>query len=61
MCSTNNEKPILGKYADLFNASTNSLADSVEDPVTKAAIENLQKETFKALRLLENDVLSLSK
>lgn len=48
--------PELGKYADIFDANTRDLASSVSDIEAQSAIEALQTEMFKALRLLEIDV-----
>lgn len=56
----NEEEIKLGHYADIFKLSTDSIAADIDDPCTIAAIEKLQEEIFKALRLLENEIIILS-
>ena len=57
MCDSDKELK-LGNYAAAFNLST--IASDIEDTKAMEAEKKLQEETFKTLRLLENEIISLS-
>ena len=59
MCDSDKELK-LGNYAAAFNFSTKSIASDIEDTKAMEAVKKLQEETFKALRLLENEIIGLS-
>lgn len=59
MCDSDKELK-LGNYAAAFSLSTSSITSDIEDAELAAAVEKLKKETFKALRLLENEIIRLS-
>lgn len=59
MCDTDKELR-LGNYAAAFNLSTSSMISEINSAELAAAVEKLQKETFKTLRLLENEIIRLS-
>lgn len=59
MCDTDKELK-LGNYAAAFNLSTSSMISEINSTELAAAVEKLQKETFKTLRLLENEIIQLS-
>lgn len=59
MCDTDKELK-LGNYAAAFNLSTSSMISEINSTELAAAVEKLQKETFKTLRLLENEIIRLS-
>lgn len=59
MCDSDKELK-LGNYAAAFSLSTSSITSDIEDAELAAAVEKLKKETFKTLRLLENEIIQLS-
>lgn len=59
MCDSDNDLK-LGNYAAAFNLHTSSITSDMDNIELVAAIEKLQKETFKTLRLLENEIIRLS-
>ncbi|MFQ9608333.1 MAG: hypothetical protein ACLRZD_00195 [Lachnospira sp.] len=59
MCDSDKELK-LGNYAAAFSLSTSSITSDIEDAELAAAVEKLKKETFKTLRLLENEIIRLS-
>jgi len=59
MCDSDKELK-LGNYAAAFSLSTSSITSDIEDTELAAAVEKLKKETFKTLRLLENEIIRLS-
>lgn len=59
MCDSDKELK-LGNYAAAFNLSTKSIASDIEDTNAMESVKKLQEETFKTLRLLENEIISLS-
>ena len=59
MCDNDKELK-LGNYAATFNLCTNSITSDMDNIELASAVEKLQKETFKTLRLLENEIIRLS-
>lgn len=59
MCDSDKELK-LGNYAAAFNLRTKSIASDIEDTKAMEAVKKLQEETFKTLRLLENEIISIS-
>lgn len=59
MCDSDKELK-LGNYAAAFSLSTSFITSDIEDAELAAAVEKLKKETFKTLRLLENEIIRLS-
>lgn len=59
MCDSDKELK-LGNYAAAFNLSTSFITSDMEDVELAAAVAKLKKETFKTLRLLENEIIRLS-
>lgn len=59
MCDTDKELK-LGNYAAAFNLSTSSMISEINSTELAAAVEKLKEETFKTLRLLENEIIRLS-
>lgn len=57
---TSDKELKLGNYAAAFNLSTKSIASDIEDTKAMESVKKLQEETFKTLRLLENEIISLS-
>lgn len=60
MCYSEDELK-LGNYASIFYSCTRSVTENIDVPEVAPAIEKLRTETFKALRLLENEIISLSR
>ncbi len=59
MCDSDKELK-LGNYAAAFNLSTSSITSDIDNLELAAAVAKLKEETFKTLRLLENEIIRLS-
>lgn len=60
MTNESNIEPKLGNIADLYMVETRErLCKSELDSGVQIAFEILQEETYKALRLLENEICKL--